>query len=98
MRMYLVERELPGAGAVPGEQWAVAATRSCDVLRDMSDTARWIESFVTANRIYCVYEAVDENAIREHGRRGGFPVTSIHPIDRVIHPGLAARPSAALST
>jgi hypothetical protein len=89
MPTFLIERDLPGAGALtPGELAAIAA-RSNEVLAAMGGRAVWLESFVTEDRITCVYEAEDVGAIEEHGRCGGFPVTTVHRVLARLDPDSA---------
>ncbi len=94
MPKYLIERELPGAGALgPGELAAIAA-KSNEVLVGMGGRAQWVQSFVTDDRITCIYIADNPESIREHGRCGGFPVTAVHRVAEVIDPITADRQGA----
>lgn len=86
MPRYLIERELPGAGALSADELHGIAQKSNSVLDGMGGRATWIESFVTQDAITCVYEAESADAVREHGAAGGFPVTSIREIGSVIDP------------
>ena len=98
MPRFIVERELPGAGALGTDALRDIAERSNDVLVGMSGRAQWLESYVTDDRIICVYVAADPESIREHGRIGGFPVTAIHRVVDVIDPTTAdERPPAVRS-
>jgi hypothetical protein len=90
MNRYLIERTIPGAGALSDEEVRAIAVTSNGVLTDMAGRAQWVESYVTADAITCVYLADDEEALREHGRCGGFPVDGIRRIARVIDPMTAA--------
>jgi hypothetical protein len=85
MPRYLIERDLPGAGQLTGQQLQDISSKSCSVLRDLADV-HWLESFVTADRIYCVYVAPNEERVREHARRGGFPATRVLPVTARIDP------------
>lgn len=86
MPRYLIERNLPGAGQLSPEQVRAIAQKSCNVLRDLGSEIQWVESYVTDDRIYCVYLARDEELIREHARRGGFPADRISRVRGEISP------------
>jgi len=73
MNKYVIERELPGAGALPPERLKANSRKSCAVLNETGPQIQWIERFVTDDRIYCVYLVASEDLIREHAQRGGFP-------------------------
>lgn len=89
MPKYVIERELPGAGKLSQEELQAIAQRSCGVLEEMGPQIQWIESHVTDDKVYCVYIAPDEQAIKEHARAGGFPADRISQIRRVIDPTTA---------
>jgi hypothetical protein len=85
MPKFLIEREIPGAGKLtPGELHAVSQ-KSCSVLRTMPHV-QWVESYVTDDKIYCVYIAPNEQAVRDHANQGGFPANRISAIRRMIDP------------
>jgi hypothetical protein len=86
MPKYLIERELPGAGSLDQQQLAAISRTSCNVLKQMGPEIQWLESFVTDDKIYCVYIAPDEVAIREHARQGQFPANSIKAIRTILDP------------
>jgi len=86
MPKYLIERGLPGAGDLGPAELAGISRKSCDVLREMGGSVQWLHSYVTGDKIYCVYIAPDEGSIREHARRGGFPADSVHEVREVIDP------------
>ncbi|MGH9475389.1 MAG: DUF4242 domain-containing protein [Terriglobales bacterium] len=88
MPKFVIERELPGVGELGAAELQTIARTSCAVLRTLPDV-QWLESFVTDNKIYCVYLAPDESAIREHARRGGFPANSVVAVRHVISPETA---------
>lgn len=90
MPRYLIERELPGAGALTEAQLADIAATSNGVLAGMAGRAQWVESYVTGDAITCVYLAESPEAVREHARAGGFPVTEIREVTSVIDPTSAA--------
>jgi hypothetical protein len=89
MPKYIIERELPGAGDLRPDELAAIACRSNEVLAGMHGRAQWLHSFVTDDRIICLYIADDPEAVREHGRIGPFPVTAIHRVVAVIDPTTA---------
>ena len=86
MPKFLIERTLPGAGDLTAEQLKAISQTSCSVLRNMGPQIQWVESFVTPNKIYCVYMAPNAELIREHARLGGFPADSVEPIKETISP------------
>lgn len=86
MDRYVIERTLPGAGALTDEQIGAVATRSNEVLAELGDGVSWVESYVTDDKLYCVYDAEDPQLIREHAARGGFPCDAIAPVRRTISP------------
>ena len=89
LKTYLIEREMPGAGKLTADQLKTISKTSCNVLKEMGPRIQWIESYVTGNKIYCIYKAENEELIREHAKRGGFPVTAIIEISSVISPATA---------
>ncbi len=89
MPKYVIERELPGAGRLTPEELAGIARTSCSVLSDLGPSIQWVHSYVTADKIYCVYIAPDEQAIREHAKRGGFPANRISEVTTTIDPTTA---------
>jgi hypothetical protein len=94
MPKYVIERELPGAGKLGSPEFQGVAQKSCDVLRQLGPEIQWVESYVTADKIYCIYNAPNEDMIREHAARGGFPADRIHKVERVIDPTTAEVGSA----
>lgn len=89
MPKYLIERELPGAGNLSPEQLRNISRKSCDVLKDLGPEIQWLQSFVTDDKIYCVYEAPNEKIIQQHAERGGFPANRISEVKQVIDPTTA---------
>jgi hypothetical protein len=89
MPKYLIEREIPGAGKFTAEQLQAIAQKSCSVLRRLGSEIQWVQSYVTGDKIYCVYYAPDEAMIREHAQQGGFPADRISAITSVIDPTTA---------
>jgi hypothetical protein len=90
MHHFLIEREIPGAGAMTPEQLRDASRTSCNVLRSLGTDIQWIESFVSGDRIHCHYLAPDETLIRAHAEQSGFPATRIFQIHSRIDPTTAA--------
>ncbi|MEZ4417800.1 MAG: DUF4242 domain-containing protein [Gemmatimonadota bacterium] len=86
MPRYVIERDLPGAGDLGPEQLAGISRKSCEVLSDLGPSIQWVHSYVTADRIYCVYVAPDADAVRTHAERGGFPANRISEVTAVIDP------------
>jgi len=86
MPRYVIERELPGAGSMPADELRAISHKSCSVLDDLGPQIQWDHSYVTDDKIYCVYIAPSEELIREHARRGGFPADRISEVKSVIDP------------
>ena len=89
MPKFVIERDIPNAGKLSSEQLQAISQKSCGILRKMGPEVQWVESYVTDDRIYCVYVAPDEDAVREHARQGGFPANRISQIRTVIDPTTA---------
>jgi hypothetical protein len=89
MPKYLIEREVPGVGGSTAEQLQEIAQTSCSVLREMGPNIQWIQSYVTPDKIYCVYIAPDDAMVREHARRGGFPANRVAEIMAGMDPATA---------
>jgi hypothetical protein len=94
MRRYVIERDLPGAGNLTSGQLQHIAQTSNAVLREMGPAIQWEQSYVTGNRIYCVYRAESDELIREHAKRGGFPCTNVSEVEAVIDPLTASLQTA----
>jgi hypothetical protein len=86
---YVIERAIPGAGDLTAEQLQGISQQSCQVLEGMGPQIQWVESFVTDDKIYCVYIAPSEDEVREHARQGGFPADSVSEVKRMIDPTTA---------
>jgi len=86
MPKYVIEREIPGAGKFTPEQLHAISQKSCGVLESMGPRIQWLQSFVTDNKIYCIYIAPDEETVRQHAQQGGFPANSIARVRSVIDP------------
>jgi hypothetical protein len=86
MPKYVIEREIPGAGNLSPQELQSVSQTSCNVLRKMGPDIQWVQSYVTADKVYCIYIAPNEEMIREHAREGGFPANSISEIKATIDP------------
>jgi cell division inhibitor SulA len=89
MPKFVIEREIPGAGSMSVQQVRAVAEKSCSVLRNLGPQIQWLHSYVTENKIYCVYIAPNEEMVREHARQGGFPANSVSQVKRIIDPTTA---------
>jgi hypothetical protein len=89
MPRYVIEREVPGAGRMSPEELMALSQKSCDVLNRLGTGIQWVQSYVTGDRLYCVYIAPSEELIREHARQGGFPADRISEVRAVIDPTTA---------
>ena len=86
MPKYIIERDLPGAGRLSAAELQAISQKSCGVLQAMGPKIQWLESYVTADKVYCVYIAPSEEAVREHAKRGGFPANRVSEVKRTIDP------------
>ena len=86
MPKYVIEREIPGAGNLSPQELQAVSQTSCNVLRKMGPDIQWVQSYVTGDKVYCIYIAPNEEMIREHAREGGFPANSISEIKTTIDP------------
>lgn len=89
MPKYVIEREIPGAGNLTPEQLKGISQTSCGVLDAMGPKIQWVHSYVTGDKIYCVYNAPNEDMVREHAQKGGFPANSISKVSTIIDPTTA---------
>ena len=89
MPKYLIEREMPGAGKLSPEQLHAASQTSCGVLRNLGPQIQWLHSYVTEDKVYCVYIAPNEEMVREHAKQGGFPANRVSEIRTIIDPTTA---------
>ena len=97
MPKFLIEREIPGAGSLSQQELQGVAQTSCSVLQKMGPQIQWLQSYVTGDKVYCVYIAPNEEMIREHARQGGFPANRVSEIKSVIDPTTAEQQAAASS-
>jgi hypothetical protein len=89
MPKYIIERDIPNAGALTSAQLQGISEKSCSVLHAMGPQIQWVQSYVTGDKVYCVYIAPDEASIKEHAEKGGFPANRISEIKTVIDPTTA---------
>jgi hypothetical protein len=89
MPKFLIEREIPGAGKLSSKELQGISQKSCSVLHKMGPQIQWLESYVTGDKIYCVYIAPNADMIREHAKQGGFPANKVSEIKSVISPTTA---------
>jgi hypothetical protein len=89
MPKYVIEREIPGAGKLSKEQLRSISATSCSVLQKLGPEIQWVQSFVTDDKIYCVYIAPNEAMVREHAQQGGFPANKVSEVREVIDPTTA---------
>jgi hypothetical protein len=91
MPKFVIEREIPGAGKLSAQELQAISQRSCGVLLNMGPQIQWVHSYVTDDKIYCVYLAPNEELVREHARLGGFPASKVSFVRAVIDPTTAER-------
>jgi hypothetical protein len=89
MPKFVIERELPGAGSLTPQELNAISQKSCGVLSKMGPQIQWVHSYVTQDKIYCIYIAPDEKAVREHASQGGFPANRVSEIKAMIDPTTA---------
>jgi Protein of unknown function (DUF4242) len=89
MKRYMIERDIPRIGTLEREQWREGAAKSNQVLRQLGPDIQWVESFVTANKMYCMYLATDEALIRRHAELSGFPASKVSEVGKLIDPTTA---------
>jgi hypothetical protein len=91
MPKYIIEREIPGAGKLSADELRGASEKSCSVLQRLGPQIQWLQSYVTGDKLYCVYIAPNEDLIRKHAQEGGFPANRISEIKSVIDPTTAEK-------
>ena len=96
MPRYVIERELPGAGAISQQELKAISQKSCSIIDDLGPKIQWVESYVTENKIYCIYQAPNKEIIEKHAQLGGFPANRIEEIRNVISPVTAELATAEL--
>ncbi len=86
MPKYVIEREIPGAGNLSTEELKAISQTSCGVIKEMGPQIQWVHSYVTTDKIYCIYNAPNEEMVREHAMKGGFPANSVSKVSVIIDP------------
>ena len=94
MPKYVIEREVPGAGSLSAEQMQAISQTSCGVLQKLGPQIQWVHSYVTGDKIYCIYNAPNEEIVREHAKQGGFPANKVSEVKAIIDPTTAENRSA----
>jgi len=89
MPKFVIERDIPGAGKLSASELQAISQKSCGVLNRLGPKVQWIQSFVTADKVYCIYQAADESLVRQHAELGGFPANKISAVTTVIDPSTA---------
>ncbi|MGA7340140.1 MAG: DUF4242 domain-containing protein [Terracidiphilus sp.] len=89
MPKFVIEREVPGAGSLSHDQLQAISQKSCGVVRNLGPEIQWVHSYVTGNKIYCIYIAPNEELVREHAAQGGFPANSVAQVITMIDPTTA---------
>ena len=89
MKTYLIERNIPNAGKLTADELKAISQSSCGVLKQMGPKIEWVQSYVVGDKIFCVYKAENEELLREHAQKGGFPINNIYPVASIISPATA---------
>ena len=89
MKTYVIERDIPGAGKLDAAQLKGISQKSCSVLKELGPQIQWVHSYVAGDKIYCIYKAQNEELLREHARKGGFPINRVTEVASVISPETA---------
>jgi hypothetical protein len=89
MPKFVIERAIPGVGATKAAGLQAISQKSCSVLQELGPDVQWVQSYVTGDKIYCIYNAANEDLVREHARRGGFPANSVSRVMSIIDPTTA---------
>lgn len=89
MKTYLIERNIPNAGQLTADQLKAISQTSCGVLKQMGPSIQWVQSYVVGDKIFCVYKAQNEELLREHASKGGFPINNIYQVANIISPATA---------
>lgn len=96
MKTYVIEREIPGAGKLTGADLKGISQKSCGVIKELGPGIEWVHSYVTKDKIYCIYRAESEEILRIHAAKGGFPINSVSELSTMISPATAELPVAQL--
>jgi hypothetical protein len=94
MHTYVIERDIPGAGKFTPEQFKAISEKSCGVIKEIGSSIYWDHSYVTENKIFCIYKAESIDLVKEHAAKGGFPANYIYEVENVISPATATEPIA----
>ena len=97
MNKYVIERAIPGVGSLNRDELHAASTKSCCTLDELGPDIQWVQSYVTDDKIYCVYLAENEQLVREHAKRAGFPANSISVVRAMIDPTMRSAPIARVA-
>jgi len=89
MKTYLIERNIPNAGKLTADELKAISQTSCGVLKQMGPKIQWVQSYVVGDKIFCVYKAENEELLREHAQKGGFPINNIYQVASIISPATA---------
>jgi hypothetical protein len=89
MHTYVIERDIPGAGQFTPEKLKTIAKTSCSVLKDMGPGIQWVQSYVSEDKIFCIYKAENIEMLKEHAQKGGFPINNVYEVSSVISPATA---------
>jgi hypothetical protein len=89
MNTYVIEREIPNASSLTAEELQGISRKSCSVLKELGPEIEWVQSYVTDNKVFCIYRAENEEILRTHAMKGGFPINSVHPLSAMISPATA---------
>ena len=89
MKTYLIERDIPDAGKLTPDQLKAISQKSCSVLKEMGPDIQWVHSYVTDGKIFCIYKAKSIDLLKEHAKRGGFPIDNVYEVENVISPATA---------
>ena len=89
MNTYVIEREIPNAGHLSAAELQGISQKSCSVLKELGPDIEWVQSYVTDNKIFCIYRAENEEILRTHAMKGGFPINAVHPLSTMISPATA---------
>jgi hypothetical protein len=96
MNTYVIERQIPNAGNLDAEELRGISQKSCSVLRELGPNIEWVQSYVAGDKIYCIYRAENEEILKVHAERGGFPINSVSKVSTVISPATASAPLAEI--
>lgn len=89
MPKYVIERDIPGAGNLSPQELQAISQKSCSVLNEMGPKIQWVQSYVTGDKVYCIYIAPDEETVKQHAQQGGFPANRISEVKAIIDPSTA---------